>query len=810
MLHSIRGTRFHRSFSTVPATVLASRYVALLHEHSRDPAFRIAYQLNGTKTAGPYISAPRGQINAPGMKSWSHVAKSANIQSAIGKLSPNALSHIPPWLVIYLAAYKVKTEAHALHGLMELVNGYKPGGKTGLAYSPPLMILASVHLAHYGLFLPLRKVQEDFMHLPLPNPSNDTQLYFNLFLIALAQTRPFSSQKAKLLLELLRRMEGRQLNLTQTAYTHLLADPHLTLELSSHLSRLATHSGIVPTPENIEAQMKAFGDGSEKGERMIKTLTAELNRSRLSSITGADWYAQPKPILQPGRVSVKGKERDTSSTANSLIIQGQKDSGSAFEFLTRLLKIEAATTKNTSLIAKAMDISSFPAPSLSSPQFRAPDEFNVNISDFNSALQSAARDKRTSSDRLTQLFDTARDRSPAFRRTVGSYGILMTGLLKRGDVEHAMSAFVELLQSGLPMDTIALSGGVRAIARCGHPHRAVGVLAHYVGASDNVNPMGFEYPLQRVGVNILVLNEFMSSLLRVDRPDAVFRLWDSLPVLFKVHPDDRTLAVLLRSACRATELDGWSQFARANHFRWKHPFKRPIVNPHSPKRDVAYKSILDVLGDPLAQSATPYENGVWHGQYCLDAVTQIFVRAAFGQAVVQGGQPLLDEMLRTEAPAHPIRDGKSEKLYVRAKPLPPFDLVNEKLLNDRGSSWYPNLILTTESFMEYLLVLARGGGHGSAESARALLWMRLLSIEPSYDLLCLAIALFHDVSFRVGPREFDLDGTPLMPVEKIRKKNQFERFMVWLKDWVGQERIPSPVDIRRWQKKVRWVQGAAR
>jgi hypothetical protein len=131
---------------------------------------------------------------------------------------------------------------------------------------------------------------------------------------------------------------------------------------------------------------------------------------------------------------------------------------------------------------------------------------------------------------------------------------------------------------------------------------------------------------------------------------------------------------------------------------------------------------------------------------------------------------------------------------------------------------YPSISLTNSNFVSYLSLLAVT--RRTTEVALTFAWMRELAINPSESVLALGMVLWEEVSVegplvdlvvtklttrakrrRNGPKGEDNEGEDV--IEEPEPRDEYERLAFWIRDWVGEERLPGIETLRKWRGVVR-------
>jgi pentatricopeptide repeat protein len=459
------------------------------------------------------------------------------------------------------------------------------------------------------------------------------------------------------------------------------------------------------------------------------------------------------------------------------------DSASAFQYLKQLLNLEKTTTT-------VPDTVSLRRPRTSRFPFQS--RRAMSVYHWTTALAVAARDKKVSSKTLKQLFESVRTRTIAFRPTVATYSVLMRGLIHRRDYEDAEEVWGMLIREGLVLDRKALTVGLQVLTRAGHPHQAFCTLEEFAAKPDarGVIPLKLQSrPPGRIQgpivVTSIVMNEFMVALLRIGRPDVVFKLWDHMETLYGVSPDAISLNILLKSARLSAKLD--DSFAGVmSHLASKNPFRKHRLEPLG-REDVG-SDIKQMLSEKSG-----YRTTSWNNMPAWQWAIRIF------QHVILGNWPHLKDI---PPPANAIHtSGKVAALHPMGELAQRFGgpRINVKSNQTRVGPYplYPQIFPEDATFFAYIQLL--GIQSLAYEIPLALAWMRELEIVPSKDTLAMALVFWAEISLH----------SPLIE-SLVGERSEYARLVRWIRDWVGHEKVPREEDIRHWLRVVAIIRDGGR
>jgi len=723
------STTFRCSDTTRP--VGTKPFLERFYKETRNP---IWHQVDALRT-------PAGRVEVNDFNRWEAIITHNDIEAAVSNLqalgyhmsSPidmvnPSVQSIPSWVVLYLVVYKARTPTHASGPLLDLVYYHIPTAPAEI--QGPLLILTAYRLARFNLLVPLRRVVHTFLTTPLHNQ----ELEFNLFLQALSVSNR-SVESANNVVSILKAMEARQLKLRSQTYTALLADRFVTLQLTKFLQNRMIAEGFLPTAAHLEAFLRVFSKNGAIHEA--------------SRYFRAIHHITKGPPLED--------ELDPRYAANTLLLNAQDKRSSAFAFLRALAQPSSTPQKHPSLVVPRRE-----------PRFvhRTHDD----VYDQTAALHVAANDLSTSAQRLINIFLHLNTKP-----TVATYTVLVRGLLFRKEFQKAEIFWSKLAKSGFTIDRQALTCGLQALTRNGSPYAAFQLLEKYSWkpGEDPTTP----HPVQ---VTTVVMNEFLVSLKRIGRPDAVFRMWDYMGTLYHTSPNTATLSVLLQSARLAYNMDDTLTGAIA---------KVKLLNPLRKLRKVATEraqAVDEVLNCIGHHGPRRYTSGIWQDALPLEFARKVFLQALFGSDTS-------NVLLGIESPAGAIRTSyEDDPLSGMGVPqlAPKFFFFDPfpGLLTSDGKSHYPSIVVTNSNCFNYITLLGVGGRAG--EIPLVLAWMKALGIQPSDSTIAVALIFWAEVTVQ-APLVEKWSGGP--------EKNQYAKLVEWLRAWVGERRLPHWRTLQKWQ-----------
>ncbi|KAG2130388.1 hypothetical protein DEU56DRAFT_815783 [Suillus clintonianus] len=741
---------------------------------TKDPVWGLVSQLKREREDEQIHSALEScNISLLDYVLWKHVVHSPNLNAAISAIeqkqdlagqlpadvSVNAHQQLPAWVAFSLLCHKVRTAQDAQDGLLRLA--FEHSWSLGSKDRPAVLILSTHALAHFDILTPMRKIVKQFLTRAIQFPT----FHFNSLLRGLSGfTR--SEETANLAVSLLEAMSARGVPLWLETYRSLMRDRFVTLQLTKVLHAKMTHEGVVPTAEHLEAFLRVFSkhgaiQDSQEYLRAIRQYCIEHN---LTVPHGPD-------------VHLSGADLSgTTHPANTLYIGSLRhDRVSAFHYLHTLLQLDAARSPRP--------VTSVPGPLSrhASTKFWSGAKASVDIFDWTTALISAANDNQTSASTLITLFERARERTKQFRPTVVTYTVVLRGLLFRGAFDEALRVWNELLDSDITLDRKALTVGVQVLTRAGHPQDALYLLNSFMDAQrTSPDPASLPddkdvAPTPHHWVNIIVINEFMASLLRIRRPDVIFQLWDHLEQLYSVLPNEVTLTILLKAAVLATKMDNESVRGTFAHL-----FHAPTVESSSP---------IDSIMEKLQSVHPPSVVGIWRDRRAGDVARDLFRSVMYGN---------WRQLLKVKAPASVVHSKDAEAtpfhpLMELAKSFAmPFSTrkdcdADAHSPEKKPYQSYPSIVPTDSTFSAYIQLLGLTGR--ASEISLALAWMRALQIKPSRKTLSIALVFWAEVSLR-GPMFEE------WAERRNRRESEYGRLVMWMTEWVGEE-APTEWDVQK-------------
>ena len=785
-------TKFLRNSSR---PVKNKKYIEIFYKDSQDPIWCLVDTVQ-TSASRPKVTKAleKAHISIREFCHWVPVISQHDIASAVSKLteietsssstSPSlgrlSVHDIPSWVVLYLVGFKVRTPDHAKGLQLDMV--YSHLDKTPTSIQGPLLILTLSNLTRFNLSIPIRRIVDTFLNTTLRDPER----HFNLFLQALSSIPYNLSHKsvdnANNVVAILKAMEARQLKLQSATYESLLNNRFVTLQLTKFLQARMIQEGFVPSASHLEAFLRVFAhNGAIHDARRYHEAI----------------HSMPVPVEEPGDEAIH-VSKVPHFRANTLLLGAHDDRTSAFNFLHTLSKHKALQNTPSSTNNKR-ETSTIPHLLSQRRGVRFFVKQKSDIYDHTAALYVAAKDLTTPTRRLIQLFVMLNSRP-----SIATHTVLIRGLLFRKEFSKAAVFWSKLLKTGLVIDQEALTTGLETLTRNEKPHEAFLLLEKHTLKPRDQDCSSSDISLlcPPVTLTTVSINKFLVSLNQIGRPDAVFKFWDHMGVLYGTEPNADTLSILLRSARLACRLDdtisgALAQLGLVNPFR-----RRKVYQPHQ-SREEAIDEILTVIGHPSRGGLRRYVSGIWKDQIPLEAARKIFLQALFGNDTDR-------RLLSVEPPANPMRSSYDSDASSADSVIDPIPNISSKkyvftpppdLLTAEGKSHYPQIVITNANCFNYITLLGVCGGKRAAEIPLVLAWMKELGIVPGNSTIAVALVFWAELGVQ-APLVEKWSGGP--------EKNEYSKLVDWIRGWVGNNMIPSPEILHKWQcivKKMRESRG---
>ncbi|KAI0674740.1 hypothetical protein C8Q78DRAFT_965279 [Trametes maxima] len=406
-------------------------------------------------------------------------------------------------------------------------------------------------------------------------------------------------------------------------------------------------------------------------------------------------------------------------------------------------------------------------------------------------LSTAAIDRRMSTDRLLALYRQGRQGLVGPVYVLVATFLVIKSLLRRWELNEIAPLLAEALKRKDLFNTNQLTVAVEALTMLHRPDAAFRLLERF---SPYQPGPALPYLAQ---IDIRTVNTFMIALLRIGRPDAVFYVWDALPVLFPgVEPDAASLAILLKTARFARKCEGALQVALAdfglrrllsNHRSAPAPVLAPTVDR---------KDAVDGL-ERLLRDGTP-ATGFWRGERAGAVALRLVWR------VLVGNWPTLAAV---RSPLHAVRRNAAAQalapvadLFHSAAPGSGEGEDEGRVMvpTDEDGRTYFGIAPHDVMFRALLDLLAEEDCAG--QIPRVLAWMRHLRVRPSRETLAVALVYWGEVS---------LEG-PLIERWKGDSGSGYGRLEKWMGRWVGRRSMPRREEMQRALSRVKWFREMGR
>ncbi|PCH43081.1 hypothetical protein WOLCODRAFT_25712 [Wolfiporia cocos MD-104 SS10] len=673
---------------------------------------------------------------------------------------------LPTWLVLFVLSSKVKKPDEALQALA-LAHQHLP--HTPQHLRPALLSIAACRLAEHSLLVPLIRTVSHFTG----SYSRDYEFDVLLQLLAVASSHRNACETVPTVLQAARERNVRLNNLT---YNALLASRMATPSFAGGILRHMRTQGHLPTIRQLTHLIALLSRGDTSQRNLARRCTRFLRQEMLrrhngAALDGTDW----------GELEDTPTSIDSESTSLSTL-RSLKVLHSAVERVARLqrlsepysLHFSGLTTPNLQVDNNDPDKvvthgSSFPLPHIPRVQ-----PIWSTAGSWRSSLRVASRDYDVPADRLLHLLERAKSAHHSLHNDISIHTFTLRGLVLRQEFTAANSMWAHIRSLPLELPRWSIMSGLEALTLGGHADTAFVQLLEYA---------------ERGLVDTQMINNFLLSLERVGRYDAVYAVWKGMGTLFDVLPDVYTLTVLLKSARRAMQhapiLRG--ALMRLGLGNWFDK-RDGSINEEEDARDYAVQQVQRAL-DPTAQPST----GLWDGKH-PGTVALIIARQ-----ILLGNYPELREI---QSPSRPIQPSGNSKTYSpitdylrsvmghtqRPVASSPHTLAPAFVPCDPT---YAQILPTDLLFRAYIALLESDGQ--TEQIPIALAWMRYLGVGPSRYTLAMAL---------VGWAEVSMDA-PL--VEHLKGgRSEYRILLAWLKEWVGEQGMPGKRVMQQQMLRLRY------
>jgi hypothetical protein len=422
---------------------------------------------------------------------------------------------------------------------------------------------------------------------------------------------PKSDEAAGVAVKVLTEMGERDARVWADTERVLIRERFVTMELAECLrtqDRSPHAWGEERKKERLEAWLKAYarlGQVEESGEYLDAIRDHCLENGVTPPYsgrgTGGDSGTFAQKDGQHRTRAGHGEVHGIPHQANTLYLRSmQNDRTSAFRYLHYLLKLERVKVPQSSTrssLSSHSASSHHPIPKMSRPRFishRPPTKkSSIDIYDWTTTLYSASHDRLLSTTSLLRLFRTANEGTKAFKPTVATYTVVMSGLVWRGALSEAVEVWDEFIREvvggqeerdgekkafTMKIDRKALCVGVTVLIRGGRAVEGIYLLDEFVkmemeNTPTSSIPLAVETTFSSQNEHLISssstpsapsyltphpIHTLLTSLLRIRRPDVIFYIWTHLTSLYFLLPTDTILHILLKAAVLASKMDGES------------------------------------------------------------------------------------------------------------------------------------------------------------------------------------------------------------------------------------------------------------
>jgi len=775
-------------------------YSLQLYNATKEPLWKLLYLYNRVNWNSPQFTTAlqEAQVSLSRFNTWKIVMKLpdvAQIQAAVIESKRVAVHdaftthRLPPHLLLYILAYKIRRPAHAVENLPGLLTNNLPSLPQQL--QPGALVMSMFHFARFNLLHFMALATKDFLILA-KNPlftHSQWETHFNLLLLSMSYTPERSVVVARSIMDILQTMEDKKFQLHRETYLVLLKNRFVTVEIARHLQQRMTQEGIVPDVDQLEAYMRVFSnhgavEDAQQYHNMINTIVH-------------------RPQVDEASVLAMSRAEDTK-------IASMNNPLEAFTYLRKLASREQILSRSRSM-----------TPDTAMERFRAVRRRQSNIYSWTAAFTVMSRNKRIAATTLVKVFNTVRQQQttkalgPSLRLTSATYSVLIQGLLARKQLGRAVFYTYELLSSGLPIDGVALRICLQTLTLRGRPHEAFLLLEKHAARTDAPTP-STTYRIQRpLNLSVRVINGFMSDLMRIGRPDVVFALWSTMINLYGVQPDDRTFATVVDAARLATNLD---DTVTGQLTLWRSTNAKSLLEDID-TRKVMLSRVTSILMDSRSDSVNPklkrYTTSKWDGY-----PPHIKAKLIFCHILRTNSPGILDNV--NVSPVEARRGaGKEDPTLLDFLPRPGQPKYTVWVLPDgeaANRTTYPGIVLSDMNFRQLMLLLVMSpdprhktsilrtlspsadiekrslADVGLTEIPLLLAWMRELGIRPQFDTLVIALVLWHELNLL----------PPILEIRRGKPAGPYEELVEWLEGWLGPNSVPN-VDHQafyRWRDKI--------
>ncbi|KAI0692318.1 hypothetical protein BC835DRAFT_1357621 [Cytidiella melzeri] len=718
---------------------------------------------------------------------------------SVGDIACNTQSsrQIFTLLVLHIFLNRANTPGQLIQALMVLQD-HLPTAP--LSLQPVLIIVAVAKLAELRLIATLRRLVQDFQELQAT-----TAAHYRIILRALSLA-PKSKETSALATELFSTMTVKGYALRHANVYHALLRPSfLTLDVAEGIEQKMAADRMKPEVHYLLALFRLM---VKRGfRRRASRYMSSLDSASRSSVSPrhASRLAHPK----------------RSAKWQHLYIAAYRDTAAAYRYIkqmpTKRSSADATPSSPTNTLLPARlsqsrrsmtgrnfgraapdddlqlqhglefptpaDAQHYTTPSIRSDAPPVPPEWL-------SVLQVAGKDAKLSARALILIF---RKGGRQYLYTLSAYEILIRGLLRKQDFTRAAAVWHELHNQGWALGRRSLGIGVRALASAGQCHKAFALLEEaHAGyeARTLVTEISGKSQIKSKPVSVEGINHFMVALRHRGRPDAIFSLWDAMEVLYGLAPDVYTLNIMLGAARWSRKYDQSLKGAfrsvlsgfGLSRARWVLPAARNTATAEENRKEVA--SYIAAMLDPERSHNV---TGQWGSEAASRAALRIAVQMFLGNwPHLKSLRPPVRAIRKagSDPALSPLSDLFHSLSQDPSDGIPPLTILLRLLPENIPPYPYPYIYPTDFTFRAFLDLLACESLH--TEIPVALTWMRALGVWPSKTTLATALVHWGEVSMD-APLIERFKGGPA--------RSPYSMLMAWMKSWVGEEHMPTRVEM---------------
>jgi pentatricopeptide repeat protein len=733
---------------------VVARFLVTAWKRTREPAWSFVGKLNMSRTDASLARALRREnISWDEYLGWRravglHVDPVSKRSRKI--TPPSETLQLPTWALIHLLTYRVRTPLQAFSICQAALSQIYT---TDSRLVPSLLTLSVHILADHQVLGSLRPMVFTFLQIP----QQISYLQYQSLLEAISRFHP-SSETTQLIVAVLEQMLTNGLIINLSTYRNLLHSHALTATLARRLQKLMFVQDVIPTSGILHAFFLIFA-------RRQATRLAFKYFTSSSSGTSSTSPSLSKSVMRLRQLSeVSGKNFPSSLT----LLSSFRNPSAAFRHISSNLKSK-------------------------DPKFAS-----LDVRGWTSILSLTARGNGVTSSDLLNLFSQIKEN---FRPTAVTFTVLIRGLLSRQDYDNAKMIWNELLESGIPLDVKSLSVGVEMFTLAGMPLQAFRLLEEYAVKGPLTSSRGglLKPSHPRVTLSPAFINVFMENLLRINRPDMVFVMWDHSEILYRVMPDSSTLNILLSTARIVGKYDDTlSGFLAQFRAQVASTLHSDTLSFNVMSRDEVVRMIESTLASDNRKKRRRKPTGLWGNTPAWQKAARIFCHAVLGN---------FPTLLQVSAPAIALRSSADDMARHPLKelarsimgPPPQEDAfqdmhadINEPISLVRLGLYplgaYPKIFPTKITFHNYIFLL--GLNDQAAQIPLVMAWMRELGILPMTKTVAMALVFWAEVSLRA----------PLL--EQWMGEGEYAKFTRWIENWIGMKNMPGMTRMSKTSKII--------